>query len=196
MMKEADLNNVFSISLRLFTILKEEYNNYLSEDRKKFLEELDIFHFYKFVNSKDLPVFVNIGDTILLNKYYKVNFIEYLPLICMSSLCGNINPLKLGLIEKELNYLNEKYALGYKTINDKELDVATVVSKSLLDDISFPIIFIENDIDIFDYLAEEKGSKLAFLYKEISDSMKNNYNSKDYSQALDLIYDYLSNKVK
>ena len=192
-MKKADLNNLYSISLRLFTILKEEYYNYLSSDKKKFLDELDIFHLFKVVKNKQLPIFSNIGETIILNEHYKVNFVEYLPFICLSCLCGNLNPLKIGLIEKELKELNEKYALGYRTINEKELDVANVVSKSFLEDIPFPIIFIESDIETFSYLSEELGSKIALLYKKISDSMKE---SNDYSKTMDLIYDYLSNKVK
>ena len=43
-MKKTDLNNVFSVSLRLFTIIKEEYYNYLSNDKKEFLDKLDVFH--------------------------------------------------------------------------------------------------------------------------------------------------------
>lgn len=195
-MKKVDLNNLYSISLRLFTILKEEYYNYLSSDKKKLLDELDVFHLFRVVKNKELPIFSNIGETILLNEYYKVNFIEYLPFICLSFLCGDINPLKIGLIEKELKKLNEKYALGYKTINQKELDVAEVIFKSLLNDLPFPIIFIENETDIFSYLAEENGSKLALLYIEISNNMKDNYEKKDYSKTMDLIYEYLSTKVK
>ena len=192
-MKKTDLNSVFSVSLRLFTIIKEEYYNYLSNDKKEFLDKLDVFHLFRVIKDKKLPVFSFVGETVYLNNYYKEEFLNYLPFICLAILCGKIDPLKIGLIEKELKELNDKYALGYKTIHEKELDVASVVYKALLEDIPYPIIFIDNDADLFSYLAEEKGSKLALFYKELSDSMKV---SEDYSETMDLIYDYLSNKVK
>ncbi len=96
-----ELNDLYSISLRIFTILREEFSLYLSEDKKEKLENIDIFHFYKIINDKNMPLFSFFGDICYLNSYYNID-LDYLPFICLSYLCGNLNPLKIGLIELKI----------------------------------------------------------------------------------------------
>lgn len=192
---DIDLNNIYSISLKLFTIIKEDYDIYLTEDKKKFLENLDIFHFYKVINDKDLPMIDYIGGYYYINTYYKFDLEDYLPFICLSTLCGNLNPLKIGLIELELQELKEKYALKYKCLHDKEMEVSNIFSKAFLDNIPYKIIFLDTDTEIVSYLIEEKGSKIGLLYAKISKEMKENKND-DYKDTIDSLYEYVSSKVR
>lgn len=190
-----ELNNIYSTSLKLFTILKEEYSDYLTEDKKKFLNNLDIFHFYKMINDKDLPIINYIGEYCYLNSYYKVDFQDYLPFICLSTLCGNLNPLKIGLIELELKELKEKYALKYNNLHEKETEVASILSQAFLNNIPYKIIFLDTDTEIVSYLIEEKGSKVGLLYAKTSKEMKEKRQD-DYQEIIDSLYDYVSNKIR
>ena len=195
-MKDIDLKNIYSISLKLFTIIKEEYNIYLSEEKKKILDELDIFKFYKEIKGKKYPFIQFIDDKCYLNSSYDINYIEYLPFICLAVLCGNLNPLKIGLIEEELMILKDKYALTYTNKHEKESEVANIVNKTILNDIPYKVIFLDSDTEIVSYLVEEKGSKIAILYSEISKKMKNKKKNEDYSDVLDYLYEYLSSKIR
>ncbi len=207
-MNNIDFTNIYSLSLQMFSIIKEEYNLYLNNEKRKFLEELNIFKFYKEVNDKTLPPIYYLGDTYYINSFYDMNnLINYIPFLCLASLCGSINPLKTGLIEIELDYLKEKYAIKYNTINIKEKEVAELVLKSLLTDVPYKIIFLENDLDILAYLQEEKGSRVGLFYSKISKEMKekkiNNYKKYnyyyeqlDYSKQLDSLFDFLSSKLR
>lgn len=75
------------------------------------------------------------------------------------------------------------------------------------------IIFLDTDSEIVNYLVEEKGSKVAIFYHEISELMKSKYrgfldkkwnlndyiafyNTIDYQDVLDLIYHFISEKVR
>ncbi len=198
-MNEIDLNTIYSTSLRLFTILKEEYSLYLSEEKRSFLETIDVFHFYKIIKEKELPPIQYIGETYYLNSYYQIDFMNYLPFICLSTLCGSLNPLKIGLMEEELKLLKEKYALKYVNHHEKETEVADVVSKTLLEGIPNKVIFLDTDSDIVSYLVEEKGSKVALFYFELSKKMKkikNNHQLEDYSEVLDSLYEFVSSKIR
>ena len=192
---EIELNNIYSTSLKIFTIIKEEYSLYLSEEQKKKIEDIDIFHFYKVVNDKDLLPIVYIGEICYLNSFYKIDFIDYLPFICLSFLCGNLNPLKIGLIELELEKLKDKYSLKYKNYHEKEHEVADIVSKTILNNLPYKIIFLDNDADIISYLIEEKGSKIGLLYANISKQMKE-INNHDYKEVIDNLYEYVSSKIR
>ena len=140
---EIELNNIYSTSLKLFTIIKEEYNVFLTDEQKIKIENIDIFHFYKIIKDKDLPPIYYLKDMYYLNSYYNMDFIDYLPFICLSYLCNNLNPLKIGLIELELKQLKDKYALQSvinmidKSILEKafpdEIESAKTYASSLID---------------------------------------------------------------
>ena len=117
----------------------------------------------------------------------------------------NLNPLKIGLIEEEILYLNDKYNLDIKTNFNNELEVARIVSRSLLNNIPFKVVFKESDSDIVNYLQEESQSDTAICYYNVSRQMKNMrkvddyFNSSkeiDYSNICDYLYDFIGRKLK
>ena len=203
---EKKIENICHLSLDIFTIIKQEYSMYLSKEKLDFLNKLKIENFYKIINNPYLPAIYFIGDKYYLNSYYKLENIEKLiPFLCLASVVSNLNPLKLGLIEEELLELKEKYNLNIDIIFAKELDVASLISKSILMNVPFKLIFKESDADIFNYLEEELGSKYALCYYNVSHEMKKiRGNSEifdfsfdyDYTSVFDYIYDFISNKVR
>ena len=204
-MNDIDLSNIYSLTLKIFTILKNEYSIYLSNDKIKFLDNIDVFKFYKIINNNSLPPIYYLGEQYYLNNYYDLSKIEELiPFLCLSSLVNNLNPLKVGLIEEELEYLKDKYEINILMYHKNEKEVASIISKSILSDIPFKVIFKESDVDIVNYLREEKGSKIGLFYYEISKKMKDKYksdnyyidNSVDYSEIIDNIYDFVSSKIR
>jgi len=200
------ISSICSLSLEVFTILKKEYEVYLSEDKKDFLNKLNIDNFYKVINNTYLPPIYFIGDKYYLNSYYNLDNIESLvPFLCLSSLVTNLNPLKIGLIEKELLDLKDKYDLNIKTYFKEELEIADIVSKTLLVDIPFKVIFKESDVDIVNYLVEDASSDIGLTYYNISKKMKDirkntdyfSFNSNiNYEEVKDYLYDFIGNKVR
>ena len=200
------LSSICSLSLEIFAILKKEYEIYLTNEKKEFLNNLNINNFYKIIDNTYLPPIYFIGDKYYLNEHYNLDNIENLiPFLCLASLVNNINPLKMGLIEEELLYLKEKYNLNINTYFIKELEIASIVSKTLLDDIPFKVIFKETDTDIINYLIEEKGYNTGICYYNVSKKMKeiknnkNNFiidNNLDYKIVEDYLYDFIGNKVR
>lgn len=203
---EIDLSNIYSLSLKIFTILKEEYSIYLSKDKLDFLNNLDIFKFYKLIDNKDLPPIYYLGDTYYINSNFDLNLLEqYVPFLCLSSLCSNLNPLKIGLIEKELVYLKDKYELNINTYFIKELEIADLISKTILSDISYKLLFKDSDADIVKYLISNSDSKIGMIYLKISKTMQETrketyiYDNKidiDYSKTFDIIYEFINEKTK
>ena len=200
------ISSICSLSLEVFTILKKEYEVYLSEEKKDFLNKLNIDNFYKVINNTYLPPIYFIGDKYYLNSYYNLDNIESLvPFLCLSSLVTNLNPLKIGLIEKELLDLKDKYDLNIKTYFKEELEIADIVSKTLLVDIPFKVIFKESDVDIVNYLVEDASSDIGLTYYNISKKMKDirkntdyfSFNSNiNYEEVKDYLYDFIGNKVR
>jgi len=200
------ISSICSLSLEVFTILKKEYEVYLSEEKKDFLNKLNIDNFYKVINNTYLPPIYFIGDKYYLNSYYNLDNIESLvPFLCLSSLVTNLNPLKIGLIEKELLDLKDKYELNIKTYFKEELEIADIVTKTLLVDIPFKVIFKESDVDIVNYLVEDASSDIGLTYYNISKKMKDirkntdyfSFNSNiNYEEVKDYLYDFIGNKVR
>lgn len=200
------ISSICSLSLEVFTILKKEYEVYLSEEKKDFLNKLNIDNFYKVINNTYLPPIYFIGDKYYLNSYYNLDNIELLvPFLCLSSLVTNLNPLKIGLIEKELLDLKDKYDLNIKTYFKEELEIADIVSKTLLVDIPFKVIFKESDVDIVNYLVEDASSDIGLTYYNISKKMKDIRKNTDYfsinstinyEEVKDYLYDFIGNKVR
>ncbi len=208
-MENIMLDEICSLSLEMFTIIKENYSMFLSKEKKEFIDNLDIKSFYKIINKESFPPIYYLDGVYYINTFYdQDNLDELVSFLCLRSLCGSINPLKIGLIENEVKKLKEKYNLKATFIyHEKEMEVAEIVSSILLKDLPFNIIFKDTDSDIVDYLVEEKGSRDACFYSKISllmkekyQNYKNDYKSfyKDlnYSDIIDNIYDFFSNKVK
>lgn len=205
-MDENMFKNICNLSIEIFQILKKEYSIYLSDKKKEFIDKIDILKFYKIVNNSNLPNIFFIDNTCYLNTYYDLNNIELMvPYLCFVSIVNNINPLKIGLIEKEISFLRDKYNLNIKNNFQSELEVANIVSKSILNNIPFKVIFKESDSDIVNYLQEETSSDIAICYYSISKQMKsirknNDYFNPsivpDYSSICDYLYDFIGTKVK
>ena len=205
MMNENKFKSICSLSYEFFKVLKDEYSIYLSSSKKEFMNKFDVFKFYKIINDVNLPRIFYMGETYYLNSYYNLDDIEsFIPFLCLNSLVSNLNPLKIGLIEEELSYLKGKYNLNINTNFDREAEVASIVSKSLLNNIPFKVVFKESDSDIVNYLQEETNSEVALCYYSISKQMKGIRNNKDYyciedvdySSVIDYLYDFIGAKVR
>ena len=200
------LEKINKMSYDIFEILKKEYEIYLSNDKKEFIDNIDINNLYKIIDDKNYPPIYFIDNKYYLNTYYNLDCIYLLiPFLCLRSLVDNLNPLKIGLIEYELEYLKEKYNLQINPFFKEELEVASIVSKTLLNNIPFKVIFKESDTDIVSYLVEEVGYDIGMCYYNISSKMKkmrknkNYFDTKliiNYENIKDYLYDFIGSKVK
>ena len=235
-MNDNNLSSMISRAKAVFDIIEEEYKVFLSNDKREILENITYSKFFKVCEREDLPPIYLTGDTYYLNQtifkeisslkgndlyssYLRENnnfniFNDLIIFMCLSILCGELNPLKLGLIELEIRKLSEKYNLNTSSVNNyKELNIGTIVKDKILSDIPLNIIFLDSDVEIFNYLAEEKGNKIAKLYYQISGTMKSKYkgfsksnfslksfidyyNNINYDDVMDLIYDFLNEKIR
>ena len=206
-MKEVGFNNITFYIEKIFSIIKEEYGDFLNQDQRDFLTNLDYSKFLKY--SKDFPN----PYLSLTNDFYYINDnsfnISKLIFMCLAILCGNITPLKTGLILIEVNNIISKYNLGVNDNEYQSIEVAKIVKSSLLKELPFNIIFFESDIEISNYLVLEKGIQVAKFYYEISDMLnsiviKDNFNpfqyleissSYNYDSIYDKLYDFINSKV-
>lgn len=217
-MKDIDLSSMISKAQVVFSILEKEYNIFLKDEKKEWLENIKYENLFKITDKETLlPIFLS-GDGYYLNKKILKehnNIYENLLLfLCLSLLCGELNPLKIGLIELETRKLSNKYNIEISnTNNQKELEIATLIHDKILNDLPYNIIFLDSDIEIFHYLTIEKGIEVAKLYIKISNLMKQKYNDLDkekinletyinyynninYENILDIIYDYINVKIR
>ena len=114
--------------------------------------------------------------------------------MCLQTLCGKLTPLKKGLIEIEVRNIALNYNIDINKNNEQEFQIATLLKHSILDDLPFNIIFLDSDIEIFNYLSEEKGIKIAKFYYQISELMR----KKDinYDEVYDEIYNFINEKIR
>jgi len=213
-MKEIDLSSMISLAKKVFDIIEKEYFMYLTKEKKNLIKKLDYNNFFKTLKRIDTPpIFLN-GDTYYLKENDLENIInnqELIIIMCLIYLCGEINPLKLSLIKKEAKQIGDKLGLKSNLTNQQELELANIIKEKLLNT-PVNIIFIDSNIEIFNYLTEEKDINIAKLYYELSKLMQlkyknfdfNNYNLKDffnyynninYDDALDLVYNFINQKI-
>ena len=135
-------------------------------------------------------------------------------LIYLISLTGELNPLKLGLILIESKIISDNYNLPLIDVSKlKEYEIGNLIKDKILDDLGFNIIFMDSEIEIFHYLTEEKGIRIAKLYYELSKRISskfnqydftkfnlsdflNYYQNIDYQDIYDYIYDFISINIK
>ena len=229
-MKDIDLSSMINLTKQVFTLIEQEYQVFLSLEKKENLANLDYNGFYKVINDDNLPPIYfnqvnyllnlkldNLPNTIygnyLKNKDLSSIYLELVPFFCFNYLAGDINFLKLGLIQLEINNFCTKNNLLFSSIFCyKELEVALLLSSTILKDLPYKIIFIDSEVEIFNYLAEEKGIEVAKLYHDIVKKINNKYKSFsrnnnnlvdflkfyetiNYEDILDLIYDFVNSKV-
>ena len=237
-MKDIDLSSMISRAQVVFDIIKNEYKVFLSSEKLDLIENLDYSKFFKLMEKdNNYPIYLS-GDTYYLNPnldsiiedipnnsnnlysmYLRNNkqdkiYYDLIIFMCLSLLCGELNPLKIGLIEYEIRKINQVNNLDVSLVNNyKELEIASIVREKLLDDIPYNIIFLDSDIEIFNYLTEEKGITVAKHYYEISKLMQEKfkgfdknkftlkgfldyYNNVNYDDVLDIIYDFINTKIR
>lgn len=237
-MKDIDLSSMISRAQVVFDIIKNEYKVFLSSEKLDLIENLDYSKFFKLMEKdNNYPIYLS-GDTYYLNPnldsiiedipnnsndlysmYLRNNkqdkiYYDLIIFMCLSLLCGELNPLKIGLIEYEIRKINQVNNLDVSLVNNyKELEIASIVREKLLDDIPYNIIFLDSDIEIFNYLTEEKGITVAKHYYEISKLMQEKfkgfdknkftlkgfldyYNKINYDDVLDIIYDFINTKIR
>ena len=170
------------------------------------IDNIECKDLFKLTNIK-VPIYL-LGDTYYLNSNYIDKIDNHLVIfMCLSLFCGDINPLKFGLIcleiEKLFNF-NKSY---------KELKIARILKEKVLEDIPFNIIFLDSDIEIFNYLSEEKGIEIANFYYQVSNLMKAKYNdfnfdkfnfdefnnfyeNINYEDILDIVYSFIHHNVR
>lgn len=235
-MKDIDLSSMINRAKVVYDVIESEYKMFLSSSSKEILENVLYSNLFKMTENQDLPPIYLSGDTYYLNRnldkdiktlngnglytnYLKNNDIntiynDLVTFLVLTSFCGELNPLKIGLIEFEVRNISNKYNISISDINNyKELEIASLVKEKILVDIPFNIIFLDSDIEIFHYLTIEKGIEVAKLYHQISEMMKNKYkiiknkkfslkkyiefyDSINYDDVFDLIYDFINLKIK
>lgn len=234
-MKDIDLSSMINKTKLIFEILEKKYKIFLSQDKLELLDNLIYSNLFKISEDSNLPFIYLLGDTYYLNSTlsqeintlngndlisnYLINndinniYLELTTFLCLSLLCSDLNPLKIGLIEREVREISKEYNIKTSQIsNYKEYEVSSIIYDVLLKDLPINIIFLDSEIEIFHYLTIEKGIEVAKLYYKISSLMKEKYNNfnKDYSlknmidyynninydDVLDIIYNYVNKKIR
>lgn len=201
-----NLSSIISLAKEVVDIIDKQYRVYLSKEKLELINNMDYKNLFKLSDIK-IPIYL-LGDTYYLNSNYidKIddNLVIFMVLLLF---CGDINPLKFGLIQLEI----EKKFNSNKSY--KELEIARLIKNKVLSDLPYNIIFLESDIEIFNYLSEEKGIVIANFYYQVSNLMKSKYNqfnfddfninefnifyeNINYEDILDLIYSFIHQKIK
>ena len=190
---------------RIFDIIKKEYGVFLSNEKIALINELDYQNIIRLTKEKSK---VSISGDYYLN--FDMLDYDLIILLCLSILCGKLNPLKIELIK--LESLHIKSLLNLDNSNEEDnLLIARIIKEKVLADVPFNVIFLESDVDIFDYLTEEKDLKTAKFYYEISKLMLSIYrknieefnllkylqvrDSLNYDLVYDKLYNFVSKKV-
>ena len=230
-MNNIDFSSMINLAKEVLDILKKEYRPFLSREKIEWLENLDYQKLFKINHQENYPFIFFTGDSyyikdnvndlqidITISDYFKENDIkklyqEIVVFLCIALLSSEITPLKLGLIQIETKNISQKYGFSVnQKLNHKEESVAILVKEKLFEDLPRNIIFIENEIEIFNYLAEEKGIETANIYYEISILMQDKYkellkncstivdylhfyNTINYDDVMDFIYEFIHQKI-
>ena len=230
-MNNIDFSSMINLAKEVLDILKKEYRPFLSREKLEWLENIDINNLFKKNTNKSHYPFIYLNDDTyyikdieylendkIISSYLNGNKIqdlyqEIVVFLCFILLSSEISPLKIGLIQNEISYLSQKYNLPFNDkLNQKEGEVARVVLEKLFDDLPFNIIFLESEIEIFNYLAEEKGIEIANTYYEISMLMQDKYNefikkcstisnyfsfynTINYDDVMDFIFEFIHQKI-
>lgn len=224
-MKNIIISSMIDLTKEVFALIKKDYEVFLVsidfnpdyDNLYKINDDLPPFYFnqvsyYLNFNFDNLPN--NVLGNYLRNKDLKDIYLELVPFFCFIYLAGDVNLLKLGLIILEIEEFSNRHGFKVSSVmNYKEKEVAKLVKETMLTDLPYNLIFIDSEIEIFNYLAEEKGIEVAKTYHEIVKMMnkkyknfsKNNtsltdyikyYDTIDYEDVFDFIYDFVNSKIK
>ena len=196
-------NSLISLIKEIFDIIKTDYLKYLSKEKRNFLESLNYKELFTIKN--DIIYYKKDGLSYPLKKEDLT--IEVLIFMCLSIFCGNLTPFKICLIASEIKSLIERNNLeGNRNLDFKLIEV---VKEKILNDLPYNIIFLDTDIDIFNYLVTEKGIRIANIYYSLKhDFNKNflkddfnpleyflNYQDLEYESSYDIVYNFIENSV-
>ena len=191
-----ELKSFNSLTQEIFEIVKTDYGKFLTKEKLEYLDNNSLFKI--------------VDDTI----YYQKDLVSYplkkenltiqvIVFMCLLSVCSNINPLKILLISDEVNNIITKYNLDENN-NIRNFDFIDILKTKILDDLPFNIIFLDTDIEIFNYLVTEKGIKTARLYYDINKSLGRvnnpidyylNYQDYDFDLAYDKVYNFINTRI-
>ena len=193
-MKE-ELSSLNSLTQEIFEIIKTDYGKYFPEEKLELLDN----NLFKIIN--DTIYYQKDGFSYPLKKDNLS--IEIIIFMCLATLCGNLSPLKICLIDYEINQIIEKNNLE-RNLEVTDFQLIDILKTRILDDLSYNIIFLDTDIEIFYYLATEKGVKTAKLYYDINSSFKTftnpleyylTYKNLNYEDAYDKVYNFINRKI-
>ena len=191
-----ELKSFNSLTQEIFEIIKTDYGKFLTKEKLEYLDNNNLFKI--------------VDDTI----YYQKDLISYplkkenlsiqvIVFMCLLSVCSNINPLKILLISDEVNNIITKYNLDENN-NIRNFDFTDILKTKILDDLPFNIIFLDTDIEIFNYLVTEKGIKTARFYYDLNKSLGRvnnpidyylNYQDYDFDLAYDKVYNFINTRI-
>ena len=123
--------------------------------------------------------------------------------MCLAYICSNLNPLKIILIDYEINKIIEDNNLE-RNLSINNFELVNIIENKIINDLPYNIIFLESDIEIFNYLRIEKGIKIAKLYHNIAISLGtiNNpleyyltYKNLNYDNTYDMLYNFINEKI-
>ena len=191
-----ELKSFNSLTQEIFEIIKTDYGKFLTKEKLEYLDNNNLFKI--------------VDDTI----YYQKDLVSYplkkenlsiqvIVFMCLLSVCSNINPLKILLISDEVNNIITKYNLDENN-NIRNFDFIDILKTKILDDLPFNIIFLDTDIEIFNYLVTEKGIKTARLYYDLNKSLGRvnnpidyylNYQDYDFDLAYDKVYNFINTRI-
>ena len=191
-----ELKSFNSLTQEIFEIIKTDYGKFLTKEKLEYLDNNNLFKI--------------VDDTI----YYQKDLVSYplkkenltiqvIVFMCLLSVCSNINPLKILLISDEVNNIITKYNLDENN-NIRNFDFIDILKTKILDDLPFNIIFLDTDIEIFNYLVTEKGIKTARLYYDINKTLGRvnnpidyylNYQDYDFDLAYDKVYNFINTRI-
>lgn len=228
-MENIVISSIIELTKQVFAVIKKDYDVFLTPSQKENIDNLNLDNFYKIDKSyptfyfDQISYYLNIDNNTTINSLYgsylrehdlSQIYLELVPFFCFNYLMSEINFLKLGLLELEIEEFCKRNNFPYsKIFCYKELEVARLFDKVILNDLPKKIIFMDSDVEIFDYLAEEKGISVARKYYEIKNIMnkkyknfgRNNsnldaflsyYENINYEDVFDLLYDFVNLKVK
>ena len=196
-------NSLIRLIDEIFDIIKTDYLKYLSEEKRNFLENLNYKNLFEIKN--DIIYYKKDGFSYPLKKEDLT--IEVLIFMCLSSLCGKLTPFKICLIASEIKSLIERNNLeGNKNL---DFELIKIIKEKILNDLPYNIIFLDTDIDIFNYLVTEKGIRTANIYYSLKHDFNNNfltddfnpleyflnYQDLEYETSYDIVYNFIENSV-
>ena len=194
-----ELKSLISLTDEIFDIIKDDYSKYLSNEKLELLDNINYNNLFKI---KDNLIYFKIDCFSYPLKKNNLS-IEVIIFICLTYICSNINPLKIILIDYEINKIITNNNLE-RSLEVSDFELVDIIETKILNDLPYNIIFLDSDIEIFNYLRIEKGIKVAKLYYDILLSLGNTdnpleyyltYKNFNYEDTYEIIYNYINKKI-